>query len=346
MNINFTEASIASLSIHKVGRKAEEEGVILSNESLNLDEEIRNLLTHYFTSSFKLTEFSTLHHDSDINMNEIYTYSSNIFDDPSQLHPQSINIARHLYEQSLHPNIKGGELYVVYFQDAMVDGEYVDAVGLFKSENRDTFLKVYPTDGNFEVESEQGININKLDKGALIFNLDREQGYVVAMVDNTNKSQDARYWIDNFLHVVERKDDYYNTNGVMSLYKTFVTKEFPDKFDASKADQAELLNKSADFFKDKDSFSMDEFMGEVIAQPELIESFNTYKDQYQQERDVEFADSFSISDTAVKKQMRAYKSVIKLDKNFHIYVHGGSDKIEQGEDEKGRFYKVYYEQEM
>ena len=56
-------------------------------------------------------------------------------------------------------------------------------------------------------------------------------------------------------------------------------------------------------------------------------------------------DEFGISDSAVKKQARSYKSVIKLDRNFHIYVHGNRNLLEQGEDEKGKFYKVYYEEE-
>ena len=63
------------------------------------------------------------------------------------------------------------------------------------------------------------------------------------------------------------------------------------------------------------------------------------------ERDIRIEDEFGISDSAVKKQARSYKSVIKLDRNFHIYVHGNRNLLEQGEDEKGKFYKVYYEEE-
>jgi len=55
-------------------------------------------------------------------------------------------------------------------------------------------LKVYPSGDGFEIESEKGININKLDKGCLIFNTERESGYVVAIVDNTNKGTEAQYW--------------------------------------------------------------------------------------------------------------------------------------------------------
>jgi hypothetical protein len=88
-----------------------------------------------------------------------------------------------------------------------------------------------------------------------------------------------------------------------------------------------------------------EIANEVMEQPEVIESFNRYKSTYQQERDIDIADDFTISDSAVKKQARIFKSVIKLDKNFHIYVHGNSDLIQQSADENGKFYKIYYKKE-
>lgn len=38
--------------------------------------------------------------------------------------------------------------------------------------------------------------------------------------------------------------------------------------------------------------------------------------------------------------------MLKLARDFHIYIHGDRNKIQQGVDEKGRkFYKTYYEQE-
>jgi hypothetical protein len=47
---------------------------------------------------------------------------------------------------------------------------------------------------------------------------------------------------------------------------------------------------------------------------------------YQQEYEIDIPDDFTISDSAVKKQARIFKSVIKLDKNFHIYVHVNGDR--------------------
>lgn len=337
---------IDKIAVHLVGNKNTNDILSLSQHLLEIDENLQKLLVDYFTSSFKMEEYFSLCHESDVKYNEVYSFTSNIFEDSSCLMNESVNLAKHLYEKSDHPNIKEGEFYVVLFRDCTYNNEIVNAVGIFKSENKDIFLKVKPQNaGDFNIETDQGINIKKLDKGCLIFNIDKENGYIVAVVDNTNKGEDAKYWIDDFLHVRPRKDEYYNTHNVLSLCKHFVTKELPQQFDVQKADQVDLLNRSVQFFKEKDSFDMEEFTNEVFAQPEVIDSFNKYKENYEQDRDLEIADSFTISESAVKKQARALKSVIKLDKNFHIYVHGNRNLIEQGEDEKGKFYKVYYQEE-
>ena len=345
MNINFTETNIHNFSVHSVGNKLADEGCFLSNNIITANQELKELLTHYFVSPFKSSEYFNFYHDIDINMNEVFVCANKIFDDPENLLEQSQNLAKHLYERSVHPKIKGGEFYTVYFKDCIIDGEIVDAVGLFKSENKDTFLKVYPSGNGFEIESEKGVNINKLDKGCLIFNTERETGYVIAVVDNTNKGVEAQYWINDFLHIRQRKDEYYNTQNILSLTKHFIKDELPQQFEVSKADQIELLNKSVKFFKENDNFNIEEFTNEVIEQPAVIEKFNQYKSEYAKEHEVEFTDNFTISESAVKKQARVLKSVIKLDKNFHIYIHGDRKLIEQGEDNKGKFYKVYYREE-
>ncbi|MDR0667287.1 MAG: nucleoid-associated protein [Prevotellaceae bacterium] len=336
---------IKSLVVHSVGNKLHQEDVRLSKRPLSVDAEVKQFLTAYFVSAFKSPEYFTFLPDSESTRNRVFACARRIFDDPETLLDQSVVLARHLYDRSEHPKIKGGEFYTVYFQECIIDGETVDAVGLFKSENKDTFLKIYPAGESFEIESETGINIHKLDKGCLIFNTEQDKGYVVAVVDNTGKGTDAQYWMDDFLHVGPRHDDYYHTQQALSLCGRFVREELPQQFDMSKADQAALLNKSVQFFKDRDTFNVNEFAAEVMEQPDLAERFGKYKSDYQRERDIEIADDFAISDSAVKKQARVLRSVIKLDKNFHIYVHGNRNLIEQGVDENGKFYKIYYREE-
>ncbi len=341
----INDYKIMEIVIHQVGNRILGEDLVLSRSCLRVSYDISSLLSNFFTSSFKSNEYFNLTHETDLKFNEVNGFISEIFANPDTLFDQSVNLAKHLYEKSTHPKIKGGEFYTVYFKDCILNGETVDAVGLFKSENKDTFLKVFQTGDGFGIESDQGININKLDKGCLIFNTDKENGYVVAVVDNTNKGAEAQYWIDDFLHVRQRKDEYYNTQQLLTMTRSFVTKELPQHFEVSKADQVDLLNKSVKFFKDKDNFDMEEFTQEVIIQPDLIDTFNQYRSAYQKEREIDIADNFNISESAVKKQARVFKSVIKLDKNFHIYIHGDRNLIEQGSDEKGKYYKVYYQKE-
>ena len=61
---------------------------------------------------------------------------------------------------------------------------------------------------------------------------------------------------------------------------------------------------------------------------------------------IHFISSHLTLQQAVKKQARVFKSVLKLDKNFHIYIHGNRELIEQGVEKDGRkFYKLYFESE-
>ncbi len=333
------------MALHFVGNKQADDGVLCSKSLLDTNDEMRNILHEYFLQVFLAEEQFHFIHENELKFNEVYSIVSDIFDDPESLYINSVKLAKHLYEKSDHPKIKAGEFYVVHFTDCTIAGEHCDAVGLFKSENKDTFLRVWTSMDGLDLTSEQGINTKKLDKGCLIYNVERENGYLVTIVDNTNRS-DAHFWTDEFLHVFQKANEYFHTNTVLSLTKNFVTKELPQQFEVSKADQADLLNRSVAFFKEKETFDMDEFVNEVIEQPAVIESFHKFKDNYAQREDIEIADSFEINGAAVKKQARAFKSVIKLDKNFHIYIHGDRDLIEQGEDERGKFYKVYYNKEM
>ena len=339
------ETKLTHLALHLVGNKADEEGVHLAKSNVSLNEDLRNILSKFFLNSFNIGEFFHLYHDSGLEYNVVHGAASKIFEDPSVLFEESVKLARHLYEQSSHPKIKAGEFYVAYFTDCVMSGQTVDAVGIFKTETKDTFLKVQHSGGRMNLESDQGISVKKLDKGCLIFNRDREEGYVVSIVDNTNKGTEALYWTDDFLHVRQRKDEYANTQNVMAMAKNFVTQELPKEFEVTKADQIDLLNKSLQFFKDKDTFDIEEFANEVMEQPAVIESFHNFKKNYEEDNAISIDDNFAISNNAFKKQQRSYKRVIRLDNKIQIIIDGNRDHIEQGEDSKGKYYKVYYSEE-
>ncbi len=240
-------------------------------------------------------------------------------------------------------------MYVAYFEKVQIEGEQLDVIGIFKSETKDTYLKVYSELDGFGMSYEQeAISINRLDKGCLIFNINKTDGYKVVVLDQSKSSNEsAVYWKDEFLKLKIRNDSYNQTNNVLGVYKNFVTQKLDDDYEISKADKIDLLNRSMKYFKEKETFDIEEFGNEVIGNAEGIESFKTYKKNYEQEYESPIADTFEIAESAVKKQARTYKSVLKLDKNFHIYIHGNKDMIERGydDDKSMNFYKVYFREE-
>jgi hypothetical protein len=243
--------------------------------------------------------------------------------------------------------VKEGELYVVRLNNVPFENDYIDAIGIFKSETKETFLKVFSHGQSWELIHEEGININKLDKGCLVFRTNSVEGYKVCVVDNTNKQSDAQYWVNEFLQVQPYADSYHHTDKYLSLCKSFITNEYGEKFDVTKSDQIDLLNRSMDYFKTKEQFNIQEFTQEVIYHPEVVDRFMDYKKNFESSRNFEIEDEFFIHLSAVKKQQKVFKSVLKLDKNFHVYIHGRRDLIEKGIDEMTgkKYYKLFYDEE-
>jgi hypothetical protein len=334
--------------VHKVGNPTRAGELALSEKPLTLNDGIvRGLLARYFLGPFNEHEQYRFTHISDLGMNEIYQYVTGIFDDPKSFSRQSALVARFLYSKSTHAKVKEGELYIVHFENVPFGTGYSDAIGIFKSETKETFLKVFPHGGSWEVVAEDGININKLDKGCLVFRQDRQNGYVVCVVDNTNKQQDAQYWVNDFLQVTRSANSYHYTNAALGMCKLFISNELSEKFDVTKSDQIDMLNRSMDYFKTKDEFKFGEFAEEVLHHPEVIDSFTQYRQSYEVAKQVTIENEFDIHLSAVKKQQRVFKSVLKLDRNFHVYIHGRKDLIEKGYDERTHkhFYKLYFDEE-
>lgn len=46
----------------------------------------------------------------------------------------------------------------------------------------------------------------------------------------------------------------------------------------------------------------------------------------------------------IKKEGTPHKSVLKLDKNYHVYAHCGIEGIRYGWDSEGTYLKLYYKQ--
>lgn len=343
--IEFSNCKIEVAAVHQVGNKTNEGEIHFSRRTLDLkDEKLNELLLKFLITPFADPEFySFTFSNDDFTLNPVFQYASQIFANPDDLHRSSMDIAKHLYELSVHPNIKSGDLFVVFFSGIQINDEITDAVGIFKSENRQSFLKLENERGEFHINYEDGINIDKLDKGCLILNYDLDKGFKVCIVDKSSKSVEAQFWKDGFLQLKPCSDDYHYTTNYMQIAKEFVIKHLPQELEIEKVDQIDYLNRSADYFKTREKFDKRDFEESVFQEDRVIDSFRNYDSQHRKFSDT---DSFDISQNAVKKQLRVYKSVLKLDNNFHIYIHGNSELIEKGTERDGRkYYKIYFENE-
>ena len=133
----------------------------------------------------------------------------------------------------------------------------------------------------------------------------------------------------------------------MSLCKNYITEILPEECEVVKTDQIEMRNKSVAIHKSNEDLDYPVFTKHVISEPGIIKSFGRYKDEFEQKHAMAFDNDFEISPDAVKRQQRIFKSVLKLDKNFHVYIHGDTSLIERGfdEDKKLNYYKIYYREE-
>jgi hypothetical protein len=344
---NLEHTSLRKIIIHYVGSKNNLDPIHFSNNELELDDAFVKLLQDNFLQKFKSNEeYYSFHHPSSLQFNEVYNYAKQLFEDADHFQEVSVAIAKHLYEQSTHPKVKGGELYVIYFEGLPVESKMCKAIGLFKTENKSLFLDVQQQKQQLQLEMKEGVELNKIDKGCLIINLKEEEGYDVLIFDNQNRGEEAQYWKEKFLGLTPQKNEFHHTQHLLTLTRQFITDQLETELKIGKPEQVELLHKSLNYFKANESFDIDQFQTEVFGQEEMIESFRRYGSQYIENNDYDIAAQFDISPDAVKKQTRVYKSVVKLDKNFHIYIHGRTDLIEKGVDMDGRkYYKIYYQEE-
>ncbi len=351
-NIIFSEVQLKRLVLHRVGNKSRDEGIRVSKKLLPLnDEEMKRTLLDYFLGSFKLDEFYQFNHPNDLMMNEVYNFCSFIFEhpEPDTIYEQSVNILQHLYDCSNHSKISDGELYVAYFEDIVIDDELVNAVGVFKAETKERYLKLrLDEEENWELYFEEGTDVTKLDKGCLVFNTQAAEGYRVVSVDL--KSSDAKYWRDDFLMLTQLHDDNFYTKTYMNLCKQFGKTQYETE---EKQEQVNFLNKSLDYFNSKEEFDFAGFADEVFEDnEEKKESFLQYKEEYKvQQGLLPEEEQFFISAPVVKKKERTLRKVIQLDTQVEIKIHS-STVVEDGvlergyDEEKGmHYYTIYFNDE-
>lgn len=347
--MDLSDSVLAKVSVHFVGNKGNGDELVLSQKPLQLSDHDKLLMREPFLSRFEdgLNKYA-FSHPTSLDYQEMYNFCLGIFADTETFHANSANIARHLHEATVHPKIKAGDLYICLYDNCLVDGKYVEALGIFKTETKSNFMDLEMQGNEFSLHMRQGVEVSKFDKGCLIFPTNAEGGFDVFIYDQANRGEEAIFWREGFLGVEPQANEYYQTNQFLTLTKQFIAKQVPQEFaEVTRTEQIDLLNKSVEYFRANESFDKKDFEEQVFAETGMINAFRQFETSYAETNDIELPDQFDISTQAVKKQARVFKSVLKLDKNFHVYIHGDKSLIEKGYDERvgKHYYKIFFDEE-
>jgi hypothetical protein len=350
--IQTEETFISQTILHKIGNKNTDIDNVYSENLLNTeDEELYKLLFSMSLKPFgRINEFFNFKHATHLSMNEMFTYCSETFSDPNTFIDNSKHIAKHLFEQSSYPQIKTGDLIVSYFSDVFIKGELVDAIGVLKIEKRTPFFQTYKEGKEITLGIDKGINPGKLDKGCLILNTEKENGFTVLSIDNNN--YDAAYWKQHFLGIDFADDDNAQTKHFLDMCKSFSNTVVQEQH--GKQEQADFLSTTLGYFAEKDIANPKEFEEQVFEHNDSIRNaFIEYKELFEEKKQIDFWDEFEVSNSVFESQKKKIKSDIKLDTHIQIKLDlenpsSSKEFLEKGFDEEKQmhFYKVYFNSEL
>ncbi|VDG96959.1 37-kD nucleoid-associated bacterial protein [Lysinibacillus sphaericus] len=344
--IDLDELFLDKIVIHEIGNKIRGEGYQLSQEVDRVtDPDLRIILKRYFLQVFKDKELYRFYHDSDLQLNEVNHFTGKVFKDKENFYEQSINIAKHLYNTSDHPNIKSGDFYMVYFSNNSSSSR---VIGLFKLENKDTFLKIEKENGSFSFTYDKGIGLTKMEKGCLIVE-DLKEGnkvYVIDSLSNSGKSI-AKYWESNFLNVRLSQDNEFQTKKIIKINEEFVKAIYIKELNKTPEEILEFQKKSFEYVNDNESFSKDNFLNTVITSNEDRKRYEEFKEGFEARNDLDSMDNFELSTPFIVKNTKKITSKFRLDTGVDINIRK-TDFVEDGYDEvkNMKYLKVYYNHKL
>ncbi len=328
---------IKMATIQMVGNKTRGEGLSAAT-TLAAVSDSRDFMTKLMEKSFTMDDLKHFSYVESVELNPVYQFVSKIFDDNESFLKQSVNIATFLYDQSLHPNIRNGELYVLLAQ-CEYKKQLVDTVAILKSEKKDPFLATDNDGMEITAKSMYGTGLKGLDKGCLVLNIERENGYVVGTVDNVNNGTDAQYWTDSFLHVTNCDDDYHQTAKLTEMLTDY-SKLVKEK---SVMEGAIVAKKAVELLKKEGVVRIEELADKLFDADEQKRDFENYRRSYEEENGG-FTEEVTVVAKAASRKPVTRMNVLRLGCDFEVKVLNPNAEIEKGVDKASgkEYYTLYF----
>lgn len=332
--LEVTDSKLTHYIVHGL-----EDALVFGEEVLPQPEVLLEAaFTQLAFSKIRVEQQYEFFHESNLELNEVYTFAKNIFQDDHRFLEESKHIATHLHSVSNHPNINKGDLFIGLFENCLVGNETRRVLSIVKIDEKELFLDVKNVQNTMTVSGVDGINVRKINNAAIIIDNGPKEDPTVFL--RTRRKEDIVYFQERFLKVKVADEAYEKTDLALQEMRKHILKEE----NYTNTEKLGLLNKTLDYFRTEEHFQVDDYIDTVFETPEestrdiIVNSVKPYET--------------IISESAIEKAEQKYKRKIKLDEHIEIVVNVRDIEevdhfIEVGQDEEtGRkFYKIYFEEE-
>ena len=344
--ISRKNALISKFIIHKVGNKFNNTKNAFSEKLVDFDEPSYDLMLPFLLRPFgSVVQSYRFNHHANISLNEINSYSTQIFNNEEAFIDVSKHIVTHLFEQSTSAQIKTGDVLVVMFEGIEFNEITTNALGIFKIENKVNFFQTYLENNSYDVLVQKGISSKKVDKGCIILNQTDTEGNIILSVDNN--SYDAQYWLNQFLNIKYADDANNHTQQYIELCKDFSTEILKTTYGAQ--EQNTFLAKTINFFKENEVVNIERFKDDLFEEDKHKNLFDDYKKTFEYENNIVIKNQFDVAESVVNIEKKKIKTDIKLDTNIQIKLDidapdASAEYLERGYDDekKMHYYKVFF----
>jgi hypothetical protein len=232
--------------------------------------------------------------------------------------------------------------FTVHWEQFSIEDYHGPAIGFYFGREKGNFLGF----SNGEPAVFQGLPMKKPEYGCLILP-DPTDGFQVYILEPGKAEGVGTSWSNFLFPFFQYADDAFHARQFFKMVKNFSEDVLIKEQNQPKEKQIAFLSESLDFASENKGVNLNSFKNEVIKEASIKDAFEDYQQKYSEGRRWNPPDQFAMTEKVQDQAKKFVRSVIKLDKNFHLYVHGRRDRIEQGYDEEKRmnFYKLWYESE-